>query len=383
MSTRDLHTRFLVLDASGSLSAVEGNQGTTSASPALALSDALGSLHAELTGKMLAPGAIVERWTRIGALAAEALSCTTPFAIPSKGSSGDATRRSSALAPDERSVALRIRSDDFFAVRRTEGLASSQLYHELVKLVARVAPDLAAAPLGVAQMSAIAACLDDLSSRTAGPGAQPERCEKRRTAAGTLWGEGDEPALRRWRSGHHVFFLANQAANYSVQRAERALDANEANAAIRELDRATLHLRAMSAALWFASCMPPTLYVADVRSLMQSKSWPGHGFSGNDNYDNIVLAFAIEALRLRLMREPLPGLAAAAAARLFEAMVEHHENHVLVAAAMVGTATSLHRDADQAAAQVPAVDILRSAVIEATEQLEELRSAVGSSDEDR
>ncbi len=160
-----------------------------------------------------------------------------------------------------------------------------------------------------------------------------------------------------------------------MRRAEPALGM-PGDEAIRDLDLAALHLRAMSAALWYASAFPSQLYTEHVRPLMQSESRVDEGFSGLDSYDYLEFTFAVEALRVRIAEGNLAFATGLAAERLFEALVEHGEHHVLIAAAMVGTATSLHREADESSARLPAVDILRGMVAEKMDYLDEVRSAV-------
>ncbi|CAN5597962.1 hypothetical protein BH09CHL1_BH09CHL1_07000 [soil metagenome] len=175
-------------------------------------------------------------------------------------------------------------------------------------------------------------------------------------------------ADHRWISGHHLFFTFANFCRISRDRAADAVKTGDRDVVATHLYDAAIFQRALASAMWYAGDFPPSLYRSHTRSWMSSAG-SANGFSGSDNVDysdlhtsrcqqtkKLFAAFGRNA-------EEWPAEIERALRTLHEAEVQHAEQHVLIAARMVGTDASLVQKR-MTRAVFNAVDVLRDMVAE-------------------
>jgi hypothetical protein len=175
-------------------------------------------------------------------------------------------------------------------------------------------------------------------------------------------------ADHRWISGHHLFFTFANFCRISRDRAAEAATARDYDGVAAHLYDAAIFQRALASAMWYAGDFPPSLYRSHTRAWM-SGAGAANGFSGSDNVDYSDLHTSRMEMTKTLFAtfgrnaDEWPTEVERALRTLHEAEIQHAEQHVLIAARMVGTDASLVQKR-MTRAVFNAVDVLRDMVAE-------------------
>jgi len=178
-------------------------------------------------------------------------------------------------------------------------------------------------------------------------------------------------AFYRWMIGHHFFNLCSIFCRENLILAGVAFEKNEETTGGQFLQMAKEYLRATTAAMWYAGNFPAQTYRGEIRQSMVQAGAPG-GFSGNQNLDYTFLKEAKDQLRKTILSKygnnscnwPIPVYNAVSEFR--EIYLHDMEQHILIAAAKVGTDTSLTQKVWQQGLPIEevrlknAVDVLRA-----------------------
>ncbi|NUP76783.1 MAG: hypothetical protein HOV96_04430 [Nonomuraea sp.] len=160
---------------------------------------------------------------------------------------------------------------------------------------------------------------------------------------------------RRWRVGHHVFFVLTQSVIVALQSFQSALEEADVAGARRNLRLAARLLRASAAAFVFTAEFSANQYHGGVRQTMEAP-FVGDGFSGllSPDHQYLVRLFA----RLRPALRNLPEELVPDHRAFTRALGAVYDSHKYVCARFGGdTGTSL-RTSD--ASGLPAVSVLHA-----------------------
>ena len=231
----------------------------------------------------------------------------------------------------------RIRYDEFFGVRRVQGLEADSLAETTFLCLADTLEDLTQTQLGVHELVALLRGMVLITDWIDGtpPSRQPASRVYPRT--------GGEAALSRFRLGHLVFALVCNFGCHHLRRASASLESGESP--VGHLEAAAVCVRASTAAMWYSTSLPQAVYLSVVRPPMDDASTKDHGFSGLDNFDFRRMREAWEdllpVLSSRLTESDGEESLRVAAHRLYETIMEDNEHHILIAAEALGVAPSL------------------------------------------
>lgn len=277
--------------------------------------------------------------------------------------------------------------DQFFRVTRSPGLSSSAFAAAILSTSTRVLLDLPYSTIARhetfsllrAMTRGLALVAGPQPGEEAGPNVVPFTPANRVAGMAEEIADGWElsdvdpewlihVADHRWISGHHLFFLFANFCRVSLDRATQALAVEKHDDIARCLIDAGLFQRALASAMWYAGDFPPALYRSHTRAWMSSAG-AANGFSGSDNVDYTDLHKSREATVNGLFAafgsdaETWPAPVEHAFRSFHEMEIQHAEHHVLIAARMVGTDTSLVQKRMRRAVY-NAVDVLRDMVAE-------------------
>lgn len=302
-------------------------------------------------------------------LAALAVECTS-FAQPTiEAVEASNNRKTSDLVMRElltsghppRTIERYAAYDQYFNVMRLGVMTQEEMLAQVLVVSGRVLEDLSDAFLardeiisllvGLAIMISGDGTLDLAGSEAA---AQPNvvsmasSCEHRH--------------LDRWIAGHHAYILF---IGYCRRFLEIGLEPNvDGEVRAIQIGIAGSLLRAATAAMWYASEVPPTVYLNQVRPSM-----PPDGFSGEHNADHMLLRSSKQRLvtvathMAKNPHYPWEHKVLTNMERFLELDLEDTEAHILLAASKVGRQASLAQNAavgEDALPQTTAVDMLRS-----------------------
>lgn len=204
--------------------------------------------------------------------------------------------------------------DAYFGVRRDRDDAPRAVFHDAVLIAYAQLLDesLRGPPPRPIEFGLLCAALEDLLHRSARPGGAPAADAEGALAPAPL--TADVAALRRWRRGHHVFFVLIAGLVITHGALRRCLEAGDEAGARGGLRLATDLWWAAAAALPFAGDLPPGSYESVIRPSMQ----PPHTsreFSGLHSADHAVLIRQLRGLRDRMAALP-------------EALVTQHHSYL-------------------------------------------------------
>ncbi len=191
------------------------------------------------------------------------------------------------------------------------------------------------------------------------------------------FGSPTEVAFHRWRSGHHVFALISLFCRYFLECGLSAATSEKFDELCLHVDKATATLRGTTAAMWYAADFPAEIYGQEVRPSMESEKTP-QGFSGTQNFDYERLKEARDLLHVNLVNilgerlKDWPEDLGESYLEFKEAELEDMENHILIAAKMVGRGASIFSSKNREEELPPpeaAVDMLRRMAEEKFRQL--------------
>ncbi len=189
-----------------------------------------------------------------------------------------------------------------------------------------------------------------------------------------------ETAFYRWRNGHHVFALFSIFCRYFLECGLNAVTRQKFDELCGHVNNATVALRGTTAAMWYAADFPRPIYEKEVRPSMETQHTP-QGFSGTQNFDyerlkearDLLHASLVNTLGRRLKRWPKD--AGESYLEFKEVELEDMENHILIAAKMVGRGASMFASKDRGGdlpPAPPAVDMLRDMAAVKVQQLQAL-----------
>lgn len=179
-----------------------------------------------------------------------------------------------------------------------------------------------------------------------------------------------EYALHRWKLGHHFYacFLM-----FSKAELKKAMSCGTTST-IQCIENMALLFRSSTSAMWLASIFPAQMYIEVVRPSMVSTHTPG-GFTGKHNRDFMNWKSAKDDLLHHFGQHASVSPATLAALRDFaDKYLQDGEQHILLAAAMVGDKCSLTLQYAQKNRGVKfngsAVDMLRDILSERHDEVE-------------
>jgi len=241
--------------------------------------------------------------------------------------------------------------DAFFGVRRADPPADGVLAQSLLVAYRSLLEDGQACGtrMSWAQWSALCATFHEVIGFVAGTGSRPGTLP---VAEPPLLRRHPDPH-RRWRIGHHVFFVLTQSLIVALSCFQHAREGGDDEQARRMLRLATRLLTGSAAAFVFAAELSPGQYQTQVRPSMEPPAVAA-GFSGLLSPDHHYLVKLLGQLRPQL-RDLAPELAQEH--RLFVAALERvYESHKYVCARFGGNeGVSLRMSA---ASVVTAVDVI-------------------------
>lgn len=344
----------LVLPLTSMLPAAPGRAATTEAVPGH-IGESLCDLADRLTGDILSPTDLTGRL----AAAARALG-------------GQASRAGATLdaVPDaERSeIEGSTEYDRFFGVRRVAMLSAELMADQIAVTACAVLTELSYSVLSGDETTAILYALSDMLAWGSALSRVSRRALRDLVVPGDpASGPTEARAEYRWVIGHHFFNLASMFCLDAITTAQACATGGDDDGAAAALMSAARHLRATTAAMWFASVVPVAAYLRHIRPAMAAASGNEAGFSGTQNLDYFRMRRAVDEFRKTLGGAPAAALhkTRAAHALFTEIEIEDVEHHVLIAAAKVGgtepsllTSTSL-AGLPAELERVPAVEVLR------------------------
>lgn len=340
---------------------------------------------AHLENSLVSPGTFSAMLTSF----AEAASNIASIASGSEGSSQSTGAPSISLLFEahERRAANQAIYDQFFRVTREQGLDRGGFAASILSSYARALFDFPYTSISRTEMLVMLRSMirsleiiagektSDETALTMLPFIPGDRNTSFAQALSDAWeaSDGDPDwqthvADHRWISGHHLFFLFANFCRISRDRAVIAVRRGNHGEAAARLYDAAMFQRALASAMWYAGDFPPALYRSHTRSWMSSAG-AANGFSGSDNVDYADLHTSRKVLTDALfvafgnVAEEWPLEIEQAFRALHEAEVQHAEQHVMIAARMVGTDTSLVQKR-MTRAVFSAVDVLRDMVAE-------------------
>ena len=368
-SSTPWQTPVVVLDANAKIP----RAATTRAVAPNQFATAAECLATDLTSRLVGSAELTDRLRLLSQLAR--------FLAPAESLDMPSTEESnlyselSRLGIDDDERAHSVEYDEFFAVRRALTLDDDSWRHTLAVVCELVLADLVDTQLGVHELVAVLRGLV-LVTEWIGTDTFPGGPAVGQMVEGRFGPRFE--ALDRFRLGHLLFAVLCNFATDQLDRAAVSLDGSY-RAAL--LDRATVAVRATTAAMWYSVSFPASVYGAVVRPHMDAASTDDHGFSGQDNYDFRRLREAWESLAQEFCTMDCDDETLAAARRLYETVVRDAEHHTMLAAEMVGTLPSL--DGGRTAARFgfegqPAVDFLRMIIRERSTLFDPSRYGTGT-----
>jgi hypothetical protein len=162
--------------------------------------------------------------------------------------------------------------------------------------------------------------------------------------------EPNGDGFERWLAAHHAYFLLNIYAASAVKRASHAITSRDPRRAALLLHESCVFVRGFSAAMKHSSAMSAGHYAEFVRPTMQPPQAP-IPLTGSMQPEHAAYRASVKEL-LKVCAEPFAALTrrhrdlAMARDMLLEADLLDIEQHICVAAALVGNAHSIVQDED-------------------------------------
>lgn len=230
--------------------------------------------------------------------------------------------------------------DDYLRVRRTSTLAFADAVASNAPVFVDLAADLAGGVRipadDAARLAAFAAAT--LDAPEDGGDRPPES-----PTSGEVIPYCSPDPLRRWKSGHRLYALANRAAARALDRAAEAWRSGDYAATSDALRDATDKLRVISAAMDWASAVSSAVYRDQIRLTMKL---PDLELTGSQNLDHFTFRTALRAfldacpLPWREIRD-IAESAAIARDGLLQADLHDLERHMALTYRLVGDSPAL------------------------------------------
>jgi hypothetical protein len=153
-------------------------------------------------------------------------------------------------------------------------------------------------------------------------------------------------AVRRWKTGHHVFHLQLAAINSVLDEVLSALSAGETDTLVLRLRQLRVLYDAATVSMKYAGSFSPHTYATLIRPSMD-EPFVGAGFSGRFNREHATMLGALKQLRrevrLVLDRDGGPSELRDAGDALWSAQGRNRRNHMFVCQRFVPDGRSLLR----------------------------------------
>jgi len=161
---------------------------------------------------------------------------------------------------------------------------------------------------------------------------------------GPVLSEEQATAVRRWKTGHHVFHLQLTVMNSALDEALAALRAGEREQLTARLRELRLLYDAATVSMKYAGSFPSHEYTTLIRPSMD-EPFVGAGFSGLFNSEHAAMLGGLRQLRrevrLQLKRDGEPAELRAASDELWSAQARNRRNHMFVCQRFVPDGRSL------------------------------------------
>ncbi|MGW2597181.1 hypothetical protein [Streptomyces klenkii] len=159
-------------------------------------------------------------------------------------------------------------------------------------------------------------------------------------------GEEQDGALRRWKLGHQLFHVLLATMNTVLDETLAAAQDNRWPSLLQGMEQLRALYDAATAAMAYASDVPPAAYEDEIRPSMQPP-FVGPGFSGVFNREHRAMTIGMHRLR-RAVKDLPPGTGLVdelrhAALSLQAAQSRNHSSHVKICERCVPSGTSLLR----------------------------------------